>query len=95
MVHEITHHTFLHEKFRTRMYDAHHYDASNGSAHPSVAGLSTFYPEAKDIDDPDVRMKQIVRLIAKMPTMAASAHRHAMGLPYVFPDNASTTRRTS
>ena len=88
-VHEITHHTFLHEKFRTRMYDAYHYDAHPmGLLTSSVAGLSTFYPEAKDIDDPDVRMKQIVRLIAKMPTMAASAHRHAMGLPYVFPDNA-------
>ena len=88
-VHEITHHTFLHEKFRTRMYDAYHYDAHPmGLLTSSVAGLSTFYPEAKDIDDPDVRMEQIVRLIAKMPTMAASAHRHAMGLPYVFPDNA-------
>ena len=89
MVHEITNHTFLHEKFRTRMYDAHHYDAHPmGLLTSSVAGLSTFYPDAKDIEDPDVRMEQIVRLIAKMPTMAASAYRHAMGLPYVFPDNA-------
>ena len=88
-VHEITHHTFLHEKFRTRMHDAYHYDAHPmGLLTSSVAGLSTFYPEAKDIDDPDIRMEQIVRLIAKMPTMAASAYRHAMGLPYVFPDNA-------
>ena len=90
---EITH-TFLHEKFRTRMYDAHYDAHPMGLLTSSVAGLSTFYPEAKDIDDPAVRMKQIVRLI-KMPTMAASAHRHAMGLPYVFPDNALDYRRTS
>ena len=70
------------------MYGAYHYGAHPmGLLTSSVADLSTFYPEAKDIEDPDVRMEQIVRLIAKMPTMAASAYRHAMGLPYVFPDN--------
>ncbi|MGH9002328.1 MAG: citrate/2-methylcitrate synthase, partial [Acidimicrobiia bacterium] len=50
--------------------------------------LSTFYPEAKDIDDPGVRMRQVIRLIAKMPTLAAFAHRFSVGLPFVFPDNS-------
>jgi citrate synthase len=54
----------------------------------AVAALSTFYPEAASIHDPDVRMKQIVRLIAKMPTMAAAAHRFSVGMPFVYPDNS-------
>jgi citrate synthase len=53
----------------------------------TVAGLSTFYPEAKDIEDPDVRMAQIVRMIAKVPTLAAGAFRYSRGMPFVFPDN--------
>jgi citrate synthase len=53
----------------------------------AVAALSTFYPEAKDIDDPDVRWIQIVRIVAKMPTLAAYAYRHHRGLPYVYPEN--------
>jgi citrate synthase len=52
-----------------------------------VAALSTFYPEAKHIHDAQVRQKQTFRLIAKMPTLAALAHRHSMGLPFVYPDN--------
>ncbi|MFQ5556342.1 MAG: citrate synthase [Acidimicrobiales bacterium] len=87
-VHEITHHTYLHEKFRKRMYDAFHYDAHPmGLLVSSVAGLSTFYPEAKEIEDPACRRSQIIRLIAKMPTLAASAYRHSQGLPFVWPDN--------
>ncbi len=87
-VNEITHHTCLHEKFRKRMHDAYHYDAHPmGLLTSGVAGLSTFYPEAKEIEDPDNRMKQIIRLIAKMPTFAASAFRHSKGQPFVFPDN--------
>ncbi len=87
-VNEITHHTYLHEKFRKRMHDAYHYDAHPmGLLTSGVAGLSTFYPEAKEIEDPDNRMKQIIRLIAKMPTFAASAFRHSKGQPFVFPDN--------
>jgi citrate synthase len=54
----------------------------------AVAALSTFYLEAKDIYDPDVRMKQIVRLIAKMPTLAAACHRFSVGMPFVYPDNS-------
>jgi citrate synthase len=87
-VHEITHHTFIHENFRKRMFDAFHYDAHPmGMLVSTVAGLSTFYPEAKEIEDPEVRMRQIVRLIAKMPTLAAGAYRYSMGMPFVYPDN--------
>jgi len=87
-VDEITHHTYVHENFRKRINDAFHYDAHPmGLLTSGVAGLSTFYPEAKDIEDPDIRREQIVRLIAKMPTLAANAFRHSMGQPYVFPDN--------
>jgi citrate synthase len=63
-------------------------------AHPmgilvsAMAALSTFYPEAKEIHDPDIRMKQILRLIAKMPTLAAGAHRFSVGMPFVYPDNS-------
>jgi citrate synthase len=53
----------------------------------TVAALSTFYPEARDISDPEIRRTQIVRLIAKMPTLAAFAYRHSKGLPFVYPDN--------
>jgi citrate synthase len=85
---EITHHTYLHENYRRRIHDAFHYDAHPmGLLTSSVAGLSTFYPEAKDIQDPANRMEQVVRLIAKMPTMAAAAYRFNKGLPFVFPRN--------
>jgi len=86
--HEVTTHTYVHDDFRKRVFDAYHYDAHPmGLLTSSVAGLSTFYPEAKEIDDPDIRMQQIIRLIAKMPTLAASAYRFSIGMPYVFPDN--------
>ncbi len=85
---EITHHTYLHENFRRHVHDAFHYDAHPmGLLTSSVAGLSTFYPESKDIEDPENRMHQIVRLIAKMPTLAAAAYRFSKGLPFVFPRN--------
>ncbi len=88
-VYEITHHTFVHENFRKRIYDAFHYDAHPmGLLTSGVAGLSTFYPQAKDIADPEVRMAQIIRLIAKIPTLAATAYRFSKGLPFIFPDNA-------
>jgi citrate synthase len=85
---EITHHTFIHENFRKRVYDAFHYDAHPmGLLTSGVAGLSTFYPEAKDIEDPENRLAQTIRLIAKMPTLAAAAYRFSMGLPFIFPEN--------
>ncbi len=87
-VDEITHHTYLHENFRRRIYDAFHYDAHPmGLLTSGVAGLSTFYPGSKEIEDPEVRMQQIVRLVAKMPTLAAAAYRFSKGLPFVFPRN--------
>jgi citrate synthase len=87
-VHEITFHTYVHENIR-RFMDGFHYDAHPmGILVSSVAALSTFYPEAKNIADQDVRMQQVVRLVAKMPTLTAFAHRFSVGLPFVYPDNS-------
>jgi citrate synthase len=88
-VHEITTHTYIHEHIRKRFLEGFHYDAHPmGMLTSSVAALSTFYPEAKDIEDPANRMRQIVRLIAKLPTLAAGAHRYSIGMPFVYPDNS-------
>jgi citrate synthase len=85
--HEITFHTFLHENVKTLIegfrYDAH----PMGMFVSVVAALSTFYPEANRIEDPEIRLQQVHRLIAKVPTIAAFTYRHAKGLPYVYPDN--------
>ncbi|HUY85611.1 MAG TPA: citrate synthase [Acidimicrobiales bacterium] len=87
--HDITHHTFIHENMRKRFLEGFHYDAHPmGMLVSAVAALSTFYPEAKNIFDPESRKKQIVRLIAKMPTLAAAAHRFYSGMPFVYPDNS-------
>jgi citrate synthase len=68
--------------------DGFHHDAHPmGMLISTVAALSTFYPEARDASDPETRRLQIVRLIAKMPTLAAFAFRHSLGLPYAYPDN--------
>jgi len=84
---EITHHTFIHENIK-KFIDGFHHDAHPmGVFVSTVAALSTFYPEAKQIYDPQMRHVQIVRLIAKVPTLAAFAHRHSLGLPYAYPDN--------
>ncbi len=84
---EITVHTFVHENVKKFMegfrYDAH----PMGMLCGSVGALSTFYPDANNIKDPDNRHIQTVRLIAKMPTLAAFAYRHTQGQPYVYPDN--------
>jgi citrate synthase len=86
-VHDVTHHTFIHENIK-KFIDGFHHDAHPmGILVGTVGGLSTFYPDAKRIDDEESRRLQVVRLIAKMPTVAAFAYRHAMGLPYVYPDN--------
>jgi citrate synthase len=85
--HEVTIHTFVHENIKEFMqgfrYDAH----PMGMLLASVGALSTFYPEAQSIKDHDVRYMQVVRLIAKMPTLAAFSYRHNRGMPYVYPDN--------
>jgi citrate synthase len=84
---DITHHTFINENIK-KVMDGFHYDAHPmGMLVGMVGALSTFYPEAKRIFDRDTREKQIERLIAKMPTLAAFAYRHSIGLPYVYPDN--------
>jgi citrate synthase len=86
---EITMHTFIHENVRKRFLEGFHYDAHPmGMLVSAVAALSTFYLDAKEIFDPDARHKQITRLIAKMPTLAAAAHRFSVGMPFVYPDNS-------
>jgi len=86
-VHHITYHTMVHENIR-EVIDSFRYDAHPmGILISTTAALSTFYPDAKNVDDPDVRKLQMYRLIAKMPTIAAYAYRHRRGLPYVYPDN--------
>ncbi len=85
---DVTHHTFVHENMRKRFLDGFHYDAHPmGMYVSSMAALGTFYPEAKEVLDADVRNKQILRLIAKAPTIAAMCHRFSVGLPFVYPDN--------
>jgi len=85
--HEVTIHTFVHENVKNFMqgfrYDAH----PMGMLVASVGALSTFYPDANAIKDVDVRYMHLIRLIAKMPTLAAFAYRNNMGQPYVYPDN--------
>jgi citrate synthase len=89
-VHHITFHTMLQESLKKFM------DGFNYDAHPmgmligTVAAMSTFYPDARNIHDPVSRQTQTWRLIAKMPTLAALAYRHSMGMPYVDPDNDLT-----
>ncbi len=84
---DITNHTFVNENIRKFM-DGFRYDAHPMSQLVSTAGaLSSFYPTAKEVDDPAERHAQIVRLIAKMPTIAAWSYRHSMGFPLVYPDN--------
>jgi citrate synthase len=88
-VKDITYHTFIHENVRKRFLEGFHYDAHPmGMLVSGLAALSTFYPEAKHIDDEASRQKQIVRLIAKMPTLAAACHRFSEGMPFVYPDNS-------
>ncbi len=87
-VRQITLHTMIHENIKKFM-DGFHYDAHPmGMMVSTVAALSTFYPEAKNIRDPEVRHVQILRLLGKMPTIAAYCYRHSLGLPYVYPDNS-------
>jgi citrate synthase len=85
--HETTIHTFVHENIKDFMqgfrYDAH----PMGMLLASVGALSTFYPDAPQIKDEAVRYLHVIRLIAKMPTLAAFAYRHNRGMPYVYPDN--------
>ncbi len=84
---DITHHTFVHEDLK-HLFEGFRYDAHPmGMLLAGVGALSTFYPAAKQINDEEERYMAAVRLIAKVPTLAAFSYRHNMGLPYVYPDN--------
>jgi citrate synthase len=86
---DVTHHTFLHENVRKRFMEGFHHDAHPmGMFVAGLAALSTYYPDAKDIDDPAVRQRQVMRLVAKAPTLAAYCHRFSIGQPTVYPDNS-------
>jgi citrate synthase len=86
-VFDITTHTFVHENIK-KFVEGFRYDAHPmGMLLASVGALSTFYPDAKDIRDPHERYMATIRMIAKVPTLAAFAYRHNLGLPYVYPDN--------
>jgi citrate synthase len=86
-VHDITYHTYVHENIKTFLtgfrYDAH----PMSMLCSAVAALSSFYPEAKNIEDPAERDISTIRLIAKLPTIAAFCYRHSKGLPFIYPDN--------
>jgi citrate synthase len=86
-VHDITYHTYVHENIKTFLqgfrYDAH----PMAMLCSAVAALSSFYPEAKNIHDPASRDISIIRLLAKLPTLAAFCYRHIKGLPFIYPDN--------
>ena len=83
----VTHHTFIHESIK-KFLDGFHYDAHPmGMLISTIAALSTFYPDAKNIFDAESRRKQTYRLIGKMPTLAAFAYRHSLGMPFAYPDN--------
>jgi len=86
---EVTHHTFIHENMRKRFVDGFHYDAHPmGMFVSSLAALGTFYPESKNLGDHEGKHKQILRLLAKSPTLAAMCYRFSVGLPFFLPDNA-------
>jgi citrate synthase len=85
--HEITIHTFVHENVKAFMQGFRHDAHPMGMLVGSVGALSTFYPDANEIDDAENRYLQTIRLIAKMPTLAAFSFRHSRGQPYVYPDN--------
>jgi len=83
---EIMRHTMIHENIKKFMDGFHHDAHPMGVLLSTVAALSTFYPDSRNVKDPKNRRKQIIRLIAKMPTLAAYAYRHRLGLPYIYPD---------
>ncbi len=86
--HDVTHHTFIHENMRKRFVDGFHYDAHPmGMFLSAVAALGTFYEGAKDIEHPEMRKRQVLRMIAKAPTIAAMMYRFSVGLPFNMPDN--------
>ena len=86
---EITYHTYIHENVRKRFLEGFNYDAHPmGMLVSAVAAMSTYYKDAKELNDPETLHRQVVRLIAKMPTLAAACHRFSVGMPFVYPDNS-------
>ncbi|MFZ9274097.1 MAG: citrate synthase [Ilumatobacteraceae bacterium] len=86
---DVTHHTMIHENMRKRFVDGFHYDAHPmGMFISAVAALGTFYNSAKRIFDEDAFNKQVLRLVAKVPTIAAMTYRFSKGLPFVLPNNS-------
>ena len=86
-VHLVTHHTMVHENVKKFMEGFHYDSHPMGMFVSTIAALSTFYPDSKQVQDPKSRRMQILRLIGKVPTIAAWAFRHSLGLPYIYPDN--------
>jgi citrate synthase len=86
-VYDITNHTFVHENIKQFMMGFRYTAHPMGMLLASIGALSTFYPESSKLDDDDVVQRQIVRLVAKVATLAAFSYRHSQGLPYVYPDN--------
>jgi citrate synthase len=85
--HNVTFHSIIHENIKKVIDSFHHEAHPMGVLISTVGALSTFYPEAKKIFDVKSRRDQTYRLISKMPTLAAFAYRHSLGLPYSYPDN--------
>jgi citrate synthase len=85
--HDILHHTFVHENIKQLMHAFRHDAHPMGMFIATVAAMSTYYPDGRNIHDEDARLKQIQRVIAKVPTVAAFSYRHSRGLPYVYPNN--------
>jgi citrate synthase len=86
-VYEITHHTMVHETTKRFMEGFRHDAQPMALLVSTVAALATVYPEASDVHNPANRLRQIKRLIGKMPSIAAMSYRHSLGFPYVYPDN--------
>ncbi|MEM3638128.1 MAG: citrate synthase [Conexivisphaerales archaeon] len=86
-VHNITMHTMVHENIKKFIEGFHHDAHPMGIVVGTLGALSTFYPDAKDIFNEDSRTKQTYRLLGKMPTIAALAYKHSLGMPYIYPDN--------
>ncbi len=92
-VYDVTHHTFVHEDMKA-FYRGFRHDAHPmGILLAGVGAMSTFYPHAKEIDDEEERYMAAIRMIAKMPTLAAFSYRHSLGLPYVYPGQRPRLRR--
>jgi len=87
---KVKHHTMVHENVKKFMDGFHHDAHPMGMLVSTIAALSTFYPSARNVKDKKERMIDVIRLVAKMPTIAAWAYRHSLGLPYIYPDNTLT-----